>query len=119
MVTLARQESNWTDCSDAVIACSSRQCSTVCQNGPNAGKACTTGTSHVCQGGTERDGTFCTKANPSECGQMREGMCEWECRAGDCPEGYMCKGEPGECQSEEAYCDRYAEKSPTSLAKEP
>ena len=76
MVTLARQESNWTDCSDAVIACSSRQCSTVCQNGPNAGKACTTGTSHVCQGGTERDGTFCTKANPSECGQMREGMCE-------------------------------------------
>ena len=106
MVELAGQESNWTDCSDAVIDCAKRTCGTVCANGPNAGMLCDgSGSDKICQGGTENDGTKCP-SGPSQCGSLLTGKCDVQCPIGACPPGKTCTGEPGACVSEESYCDQ-------------
>jgi len=72
MVELAGQESDWADCSDAVIECSKRTCTTVCQNGPRVGTSCTNGNSLVCQ----------------VCAVCRS-VCMWQC-AGVCCNLLQC-----------------------------
>ena len=80
----------------------------VCANGPRVGKVCTNGQANVCQGGTERDGTFCdpSKNLVEQCGAMGSGRCGPECPPGPCPAGKECSGADYACESELSFCDR-------------